>query len=85
MISFRIDLLGQELIGKTTVPRLLCVSVLNGEFLDWKGSCLSEGEFPGSASQDEACKHLDELCSYFVREPLSTSRNPQDENRLHRR
>ena len=52
--------------------RLLSVIVLNGEFRGWMAPLFSHHRFPGLASQQQAFKHIDEVCSYFVREPQST-------------
>ena len=46
------------------------VAVLNGEYQDWSGTSFGACSYPGNASQAEAYAHLDELCNYFVREPL---------------
>ena len=51
--------------------RLLSVVVLNGEYMGWRPPLFSDREFPGHASQQVAFEHVEQLCNYFTRDPLS--------------
>ncbi|CAE7392395.1 abcC8 [Symbiodinium microadriaticum] len=58
--------------GCFQIWRLLSVIVLNGEFQGWMPPLFPHRSFPGLASQQQAFKHIDGVCSYFVREPQSS-------------